>query len=144
MLVAYDGSGFHGFAAQPGQRTVAGVLAEAIEKVARHPADLTCAGRTDRGVHAWGQVVSLDLPASVDLESLQRSLVKLCGPADRRARDRRGGARLRRPLLGDGPHLPLHGAEPSGAGPVPGDDVVARAGAPRPRAAHAGLRSVPR
>ena len=68
MLVAYDGSGFHGFAAQPGQRTVAGVLAEAIEKVARHPADLTCAGRTDRGVHAWGQVVSLDLPASVDLE----------------------------------------------------------------------------
>src|SRR5688572_29838869 len=81
MLVAYDGSGFHGFAAQPGQRTVAGVLGEAIEKVARHPADLTCAGRTDRGVHAWGQVVSLDLPASVDLGSLQRSLVKLCGPA---------------------------------------------------------------
>ena len=81
MLVAYDGSGFHGFAAQPGQRTVAGVLAEAIEKVARHPVDLTCAGRTDRGVHAWGQVVSLDLPASVDLEALQRSLVKLCGPA---------------------------------------------------------------
>ena len=81
MLVAYDGSGFHGFAAQPGQRTVAAVLAEAIEKVARHPADLTCAGRTDRGVHAWGQVVSLDLPASADLESLQRSLVKLCGPA---------------------------------------------------------------
>jgi len=81
MLVAYDGSGFHGFAAQPGQRTVAGVLGEAIEKVARHPADLTCAGRTDRGVHAWGQVVSLDLPASVDLDALQRSLVKLCGPA---------------------------------------------------------------
>jgi tRNA pseudouridine38-40 synthase len=81
MLVAYDGSGFHGFAPQPGQRTVAGVLGEAIEKVARHPADLTCAGRTDRGVHAWGQVVSLDLPASVDLGSLQRSLVKLCGPA---------------------------------------------------------------
>jgi tRNA pseudouridine38-40 synthase len=81
MLVAYDGSGFHGFAAQPGQRTVAGVLGEAIERVARRPVDLTCAGRTDRGVHAWGQVVSLDLPASVDLESLQRSLVKLCGPA---------------------------------------------------------------
>ena len=81
MLVAYDGSGFHGFAAQPGQRTVAGVLGVAIEKVARHPVELTCAGRTDRGVHAWGQVVSLDLAASVDLEALQRSLVKLCGPA---------------------------------------------------------------
>jgi tRNA pseudouridine38-40 synthase len=81
MLVAYDGSGFHGFAAQPGQRTVAGVLVEAIEKVARVPVDLTCAGRTDRGVHAWGQVVSLDLPASVALEDLHRSLLKLCGPA---------------------------------------------------------------
>ena len=81
MLVAYDGTGFHGFAAQPGQRTVAGVLTEAIERVARQPVDLTCAGRTDRGVHAWGQVVSLDLPASVDLDDLQRSLVKLCGPS---------------------------------------------------------------
>ena len=81
MLVAYEGSGFHGFAAQPGQRTVAGVLAEAIERVCRCPVELTGAGRTDRGVHAWGQVVSLDLPTSVDLDGLQRSLVKLCGPA---------------------------------------------------------------
>lgn len=80
MLVAYDGSAFHGFAAQPGPRTVAGVLGEAIEKVVRHPVDLVCAGRTDRGVHAWGQVVSLDLAPSVDLEALHRSLLKLCGP----------------------------------------------------------------
>ena len=49
LLVAYDGSGFHGFAAQPGQRTVAGVLGEAIEKVVRHRVELTCAGRTDAG-----------------------------------------------------------------------------------------------
>jgi tRNA pseudouridine38-40 synthase len=81
MVVAYDGSGFHGFALQPGQRTVAGVLSEAIERVTRRPAELTCAGRTDRGVHAWGQVVSLDLPAPTDLEALHRSLLKLCGPA---------------------------------------------------------------
>jgi len=81
MLVAYDGSGFRGFAVQPGQPTVAGVLTEAIEKVVQHPVELTCAGRTDRGVHAWGQVVSLDLPDDVDLEALHRSLLKLCGPA---------------------------------------------------------------
>jgi tRNA pseudouridine38-40 synthase len=80
MVVAYDGTGFHGFAEQPSQRTVAGVLREAIEKVARRPVELTCAGRTDRGVHAWGQVLSLDLGADVDLAALQRSLVKLCGP----------------------------------------------------------------
>lgn len=80
MLVAYEGSGFHGFAQQPGQRTVAGALAAAIEQVVRHPVELTCAGRTDRGVHAWGQVVSLELSAGVDLGALHRSLVKLCGP----------------------------------------------------------------
>jgi tRNA pseudouridine38-40 synthase len=79
-LVAYDGRGFHGFAEQPGPRTVAGVLREAIEKVARHPVELTCAGRTDRGVHAWGQVVSFDLSPEVELDGLHRSLLKLCGP----------------------------------------------------------------
>jgi tRNA pseudouridine38-40 synthase len=79
-VVAYDGSGFHGFAEQPGPRTVAGVLRAAIEKVARHPVELTCAGRTDRGVRAWGQVISFDLAPSVDLEALHRSLLKLCGP----------------------------------------------------------------
>jgi len=80
LLVAYDGSDFHGFAAQPGHRTVAGLLGEAIEKVVRHPVELDCAGRTDRGVHAWGQVVSLDLSPEVDLAALQRALLKLCGP----------------------------------------------------------------
>lgn len=80
MLVAYDGSSFHGFAEQPGPRTVAGTLREAIEKVARHPVEITCAGRTDKGVHAWGQVVSLEVDASTDLEVMVRSLNKLCGP----------------------------------------------------------------
>jgi tRNA pseudouridine38-40 synthase len=80
LLVAYDGSGFHGFAPQPGVVTVGGTLAEAIEKVARAPVELTCAGRTDAGVHAWGQVVHVDLPAATDLERLHRSLLKLCGP----------------------------------------------------------------
>jgi tRNA pseudouridine38-40 synthase len=79
-LVAYDGTDFHGFAEQPGPRTVGGVLRAALEKVVRRPVELTCAGRTDRGVHAWGQVVSFDLPAATDLEALQRSLTKLCGP----------------------------------------------------------------
>ena len=80
LLVAYDGSGFHGFAPQPGMPTVGGTLAEALEKVARTPVELTCAGRTDAGVHAWGQVVHVDLPASTDLDRLHRSLLKLCGP----------------------------------------------------------------
>jgi tRNA pseudouridine38-40 synthase len=79
--VAYDGTGFHGFAANPGVTTVMGELAGAIARVVRQPVVLTGAGRTDAGVHAWGQVVSGDLPAGVDLADLRRRLSKLCGPA---------------------------------------------------------------
>lgn len=78
--VAYDGSGFRGFAAQPGQRTVAGVLVEAIGTVVRHHAALTCAGRTDAGVHAQGQVVHVDVAQDVDLDRLVRSVNALVGP----------------------------------------------------------------
>jgi tRNA pseudouridine38-40 synthase len=81
MTVAYDGSGFHGFAANRDVRTVAGVLGDAIGRVLGHPVTLTCAGRTDKGVHARGQVVSFDTPRrGLDLESLQRSLNGMCGP----------------------------------------------------------------
>jgi tRNA pseudouridine38-40 synthase len=81
VLLGYDGSGFHGFAEQPGVRTVAGVLRAALERVLGHPVELTCAGRTDRGVHAWGQVVSFDAAANrFDPERLTRSVQKLCGP----------------------------------------------------------------
>jgi tRNA pseudouridine38-40 synthase len=60
--VAYDGAGFHGWAAQPGLRTVEGELSAALATVLRVPAvELTCAGRTDTGVHARGQVVHVDL-----------------------------------------------------------------------------------
>ena len=60
--VAYDGAGFHGWAAQPGLRTVEGELSAALATVLRVPSvSLTCAGRTDTGVHARGQVVHTDL-----------------------------------------------------------------------------------
>lgn len=82
MTVAYDGSGFHGFAPNAGVKTVGGTLREALERVLRSPIELTCAGRTDTGVHAWGQVVSFDAPADrFDPLMLQRSVNRLCGPA---------------------------------------------------------------
>jgi tRNA pseudouridine38-40 synthase len=80
--VAYDGTGFSGWAAQPGRRTVQGELEQALQRVLRvETAALTCAGRTDAGVHAWGQVVSLDARADVDLVALQRAANHLLGPA---------------------------------------------------------------
>jgi tRNA pseudouridine38-40 synthase len=80
FVVAYDGTGFHGFAPNPGVRTVLGDLGAAIERVVRRPIELVGAGRTDAGVHAWGQVVSADLPDETDLGGLTRRLNKLCAP----------------------------------------------------------------
>jgi tRNA pseudouridine38-40 synthase len=81
LTVAYNGRGFHGFAANPGVRTAGGTLSKAIERVLRHPAELVCAGRTDTGVHARGQVVTFDAPSdALDLEALTRALNGLCGP----------------------------------------------------------------
>lgn len=81
MTVAYDGTGFRGFATNVGVRTVAGDLAGALGRVLGHDVALTCAGRTDAGVHAWGQVVHFDTPATPDLAGLQRSLNKMLAPA---------------------------------------------------------------
>lgn len=81
LVVAYDGSAFHGFALNPGVRTVAGTLADALGTILRHEVVLTCAGRTDKGVHARAQVVTFDTTATdVDLDALARAANKMCGP----------------------------------------------------------------
>ena len=80
FTVAYRGDRFRGFAPNHGVRTVMGDLTAAMAKVARRPVDLTGAGRTDAGVHAWGQVVSGDLPADTDLHKFARRINKLCAP----------------------------------------------------------------
>ncbi len=60
--LGYDGSGFHGWARQPGLRTVQGEVEHALDLVLRTTGtSLTVAGRTDTGVHARGQVVHLDV-----------------------------------------------------------------------------------
>jgi tRNA pseudouridine38-40 synthase len=83
LTIAYDGTDFHGFASQREVRTVEGVLTGALEQVlGRTGAELalTCAGRTDKGVHAWGQVVSVDAPAGIDLDELHRAVNRMIGP----------------------------------------------------------------
>jgi tRNA pseudouridine38-40 synthase len=81
FLVAYDGAPFHGFAENDGVPTVLGAFRQALELVVRQPCDLVGAGRTDSGVHAWGQVISGDLPDGTDLDELSRRLNKLLGPS---------------------------------------------------------------
>lgn len=61
--LAYDGTDFSGWAAQPGRRTVAGVLGTALDTLLPGWTGMTVAGRTDAGVHATGQVCHVDVPA---------------------------------------------------------------------------------
>lgn len=88
--LAYDGEPFAGFARQTDQLTVQGVLEGALSRVlGRDPqasdVEVTCAGRTDRGVHALAQTVHVDVPSDwrflADLEKLRHALDKMCGDA---------------------------------------------------------------
>lgn len=63
MGVEYDGTGFAGWQTQAGERTVQATVEAAISRVADHPVKTVCAGRTDAGVHALGQVIHLDSDA---------------------------------------------------------------------------------
>jgi tRNA pseudouridine38-40 synthase len=76
--IAYHGAGFAGWAAQPGLRTVQHELESALRRVLGERPRLVVAGRTDAGVHAWGQVASLEL-ADEPPESLPRALNALTG-----------------------------------------------------------------
>ena len=73
LVLEYHGARFFGWAAQPGLRTVEGSLSEALATVLRERPGLSAAGRTDTGVHARGQVVSLAADVT-DPAALARSL----------------------------------------------------------------------
>ena len=74
LLIAYDGTAFYGAQVQPGRRTVGGELAAALARIAGTAVPVTFAGRTDRGVHAAGQVAHCDLATPLVDERLLRAL----------------------------------------------------------------------
>ena len=78
--IEYDGTGFRGWARQPGLRTVQGELETTVSTVLREPIELTVAGRTDTGVHALGQVASFQTSVEPP-DDLMRRLNGL-GPDD--------------------------------------------------------------
>lgn len=80
MELQYDGAGLYGWAKQDGLLTVEGCLEEALRTVLGFAPKLRVAGRTDAGVHARRQVVSLELPRQVDAARLKGSLNALTPP----------------------------------------------------------------
>jgi tRNA pseudouridine38-40 synthase len=74
LTLEYDGTGFRGWARQPGERTVEGALRDALETVFPRADDLAVAGRTDTGVHATGQVASVDVGGGPPVERAPEAL----------------------------------------------------------------------
>ncbi len=74
LTIAYDGTEFHGWQVQPGMRTVEGVVRDALGGMLGACGDLTAASRTDAGVHARGQTVSLSTGSEIDCVHLARGL----------------------------------------------------------------------
>jgi tRNA pseudouridine38-40 synthase len=80
LVLSYDGTDFHGWAAQPGVRTIQGVLEDALGRLLGEPPRLSVAGRTDAGVHAEGQVSSFVAPDDLDVARVRRMLNGLFAP----------------------------------------------------------------
>src|SRR5215210_5796924 len=74
LLLAYDGTDFYGAQVQTGRRTVGGALEGALARITGEAVRVTFAGRTDRGVHAAGQVAQCDLATTLPDERLWRAL----------------------------------------------------------------------
>ncbi len=79
LLLEYDGSHFFGWQVQPGLRTVQGELEEAVHTLTKERVRIQCAGRTDRGVHALGQVANFRLNAEWPPEKIQHALNGITG-----------------------------------------------------------------
>jgi tRNA pseudouridine38-40 synthase len=83
LSLAYDGTDYSGWQVQPQRRTIQGELCDALEHVTGERVMPQGSGRTDAGVHALGQVVSVQLLAKIPPENLQRALNRALSPAVR-------------------------------------------------------------
>ncbi len=86
LVIQYDGEAFAGWQRQPAQRTVQGVLEEGLTRLMQMHVPVIGAGRTDAGVHAFGQAASINLPEKWQPERLNRALNAVL-PRDVRCRD---------------------------------------------------------
>jgi tRNA pseudouridine38-40 synthase len=80
LTLAYDGTEFHGWQIQPDLPTIQGTLKEALEKLFNHAVQVTGSGRTDAGVHAHGQVASVETIRTMDTGAVVRGANALLPP----------------------------------------------------------------
>jgi tRNA pseudouridine38-40 synthase len=83
LLVAYDGTDFHGWQRQPDAPTVQGCLEETLAKLTGAPAHVWGSGRTDAGVHALNQVANFKTESPIPCENLLKALNNLLPPSVR-------------------------------------------------------------
>jgi tRNA pseudouridine38-40 synthase len=83
LTIAYDGTDFSGWQAQPGQCTVQGALTDVLERLTERRLTIYAAGRTDAGVHAAGQVVNFRTQSPLNTEEFQRAFNALLPPSIR-------------------------------------------------------------
>lgn len=81
--VAYDGTDFHGWQTQPGLLTIQGILEEIISSIEGRPVPVIGSGRTDAGVHAFGQVAAVSLSNPIPTENFRRAVNRLLPPTIR-------------------------------------------------------------
>jgi tRNA pseudouridine38-40 synthase len=85
FLLEYDGTDFYGWQRQPELRTVQGVIEQALREIFQQPLDVYAAGRTDAGVHAWGQVCNFKVETSLAADRIGRAIASKL-PEDVRVR----------------------------------------------------------
>ncbi len=77
LLMEYDGTGYYGWQRQPGLKTIQGVLEKTLERIIGEEVTLFASGRTDKGVHARGQVANFRLTRDIELKTLFKALNSL-------------------------------------------------------------------
>lgn len=80
LVVTYDGSGYHGFQKQKDKATIQNILEEVLSKLCGEPVTIAGSGRTDTGVHAYGQTISLITNGSIPCPNLVRASRRMLPP----------------------------------------------------------------
>ena len=88
LVLEYDGTHYHGWQCQPNAITLQEVVQQSVEKILDHPVKMYAAGRTDTGVHAFGQVINFFTEKTIDIASIVKGLNSIL-PGDIRVKDGR-------------------------------------------------------